>query len=473
MKPFDLNMEEVLENWEPFHAIREIIANALDEQLMSDTKEIAIEESQDGSGWHIRDFGRGIEIEHFTQNENPEKFDGPAGIIGKFGVGLKDALATFHRHGISPVISSRHGTYRITMHPKEGFEDIQTLHVMFDDEPNDMDGTDFFLEGATEEQIEDAKDLFLKFSGIEVLEDTKYGSVLAPVHEGPDDRKINWNTNRVYINGVLASEEENFLFSYNITNLTKAMRKALNRERTNVGRTTYTDRVKSILKASKSNSVMSELADQIRQRASGEQRDEILWAEIAQIGIQALADLDNMVIFVTEEESLNNPDEMERMRLEGYTVIVTNDRDRNKIDGGNATTFGDYVADWNDSFEFEFVEEKDLKKKEKEIFKKTQQILELVGWTKDSIPQVRISETLQKEQDSSSGFLRTFDAVGVWQPLMGIIIHRGQLKSLAAYASTLLHEAAHASSGASDATRVFESELTDYLGQTAEGAIDG
>ena len=29
-------------------------------------------------------------------------------------------------------------------------------------------------------------------------------------------------------------EEENFLFSYNITNLTKTMRKALNRERTNV-----------------------------------------------------------------------------------------------------------------------------------------------------------------------------------------------------------------------------------------------
>ena len=73
MKPFDLNMEEVLENWEPFHAIREIIANALDEQLISDTAEIIIEESKDGSGWHIRDFGRGIEIDHFTQNENPEK----------------------------------------------------------------------------------------------------------------------------------------------------------------------------------------------------------------------------------------------------------------------------------------------------------------------------------------------------------------------------------------------------------------
>ena len=68
-RAFDLNMEEVLENWEPFHAIREIIANSLDEQLISDTAEIVIAASKDGSGWHIRDFGRGIEIEHFTQNE--------------------------------------------------------------------------------------------------------------------------------------------------------------------------------------------------------------------------------------------------------------------------------------------------------------------------------------------------------------------------------------------------------------------
>ena len=49
-KPFDLNMEEVLENWEPFHAIREVIANALDEQLISNTDEIEIFEDENGNG---------------------------------------------------------------------------------------------------------------------------------------------------------------------------------------------------------------------------------------------------------------------------------------------------------------------------------------------------------------------------------------------------------------------------------------
>ena len=93
------------------------------------------------------------------------------------------------------------------------------------------------------------------------------------------------------------------------------------------------------------------------------------------------------------------------------------------------------------------------------------------------MPEVRISETLQRERDLSSGSLVTIAAVGLWQPSLcgttGIItIHRMELRSLASYASTLLHEAAHASSGATDATRAFETELTQYLGQTAEAAID-
>ena len=43
MRPFDLNMEEVLEDWEVFHAVREIISNALDEQLMTKTADIESE----------------------------------------------------------------------------------------------------------------------------------------------------------------------------------------------------------------------------------------------------------------------------------------------------------------------------------------------------------------------------------------------------------------------------------------------
>jgi hypothetical protein len=91
LRSFDLNIEEVLENWEVEHALREIIANALDEQVISNTAEIEITKDEQ-SDWRIRDYGRGLQIEHFTLNENKEKLDAPSGVIGKFGVGLKDAL---------------------------------------------------------------------------------------------------------------------------------------------------------------------------------------------------------------------------------------------------------------------------------------------------------------------------------------------------------------------------------------------
>ena len=42
MKEFDLNIGKILEDWEIYHAIREIIANALDEQLLTNTAEIEI-----------------------------------------------------------------------------------------------------------------------------------------------------------------------------------------------------------------------------------------------------------------------------------------------------------------------------------------------------------------------------------------------------------------------------------------------
>src|SRR5688572_8172 len=114
---FDLNIEEVLDNWEVAHALREIISNALDEQFLSGTADITITKIGPDS-WSIRDFGRGLRIEHFTLNENQEKLGAASGVIGKFGVGLKDALATFHRRGVDVRILSPHGTFSLAQKDK-------------------------------------------------------------------------------------------------------------------------------------------------------------------------------------------------------------------------------------------------------------------------------------------------------------------------------------------------------------------
>ena len=66
-KEFDLNIEKILDSWEVYHAVREVIANALDEQILTNTPEIAIRHSFDG-WWHVIDYGRGLNYHHLTQN---------------------------------------------------------------------------------------------------------------------------------------------------------------------------------------------------------------------------------------------------------------------------------------------------------------------------------------------------------------------------------------------------------------------
>lgn len=123
-------------------------------------------------GWHIIDFGRGLNYHHLTQNENDEKLNSNQ-LIGRFGVGLKDALATLYRHA-------------------------------------DMVGADFLLSGCEDADIEKAKKLFLKFSNEDILESNAFGDII-DVSDG--------GVSYIYINGVRVAEELNFLFSYNITSI--------------------------------------------------------------------------------------------------------------------------------------------------------------------------------------------------------------------------------------------------------------
>lgn len=177
IREFDLNIEKILENWEVYHAIREIIANALDEQILTRTKNIDIYQD-DSSWWHIKDYGRGLNYHHLTQNENDEKLNNDK-LIGRFGVGLKDALATLYRHNIKVKIKSKYGDITLKTASKVGFEDIITLHAeILPPENENMIGTDFCLFGCAADDIEKAKSLFLSFTNDDILETTKYGQVI-------------------------------------------------------------------------------------------------------------------------------------------------------------------------------------------------------------------------------------------------------------------------------------------------------
>jgi len=453
MKKFDLNIEKVLEHWEIHHAIREIIANAIDEQQLTNTKEIGISKDKKGN-WHIRDYGRGIEYIHLTQNENDEKLKNPDKVIGKFGVGLKDALATFNRKNIPITIISKFGKITTAKSAKHDFSNIATLHALIE-EPEDAKfiGTEVILENCKDEHIDAAKNFFLMFSDEKLLEKTDFGEVYTK-----------GKTSRIYIGGLLVAEEENFLFSYNITSITKVMRKALNRERTNVGRTAYTQRVKDVLLQCKTEKIAELLTADLSKFDAGKSHDELTWIDIAVHACKLLNSL-KKVIFLTSIEMFDARERVDLAKSDGYKVVVVPETVKEKIRGSKdyegkpIRDLEQYTKEWNDSFEFKFVNEKDLTKNERDIFSKTDKILELIGGKPKNVKKIMISETMRLENMGYG------EATGIWEEHnQRIIVKRDQLKELVSYAGTLLHEVAHAKSGAADVSREFENELTRIIG---------
>ena len=321
MKKFDLNIQKVLQDWEIYHAVREVIANALDEQLLTKTKDIEIVQDKQRF-WHLRDFGRGLKYEHLTQKENEEKVRHP-NLIGKFGVGLKDALATFDRRGIKILIKSKFGDITLDKSEKHDFKDVVTLHACISapSEP-ELIGTDFILQGCSAADIDKAKALFLKFSGEKVLEKTPFGEVLS----------TNGSSSRIFINGVRVAEEENFLFSYNITSLTTAIKKALNRERTNVGRSAYSDRIKSILLTCEDKVVAQALVNDLKHFETGSLHDELKWTDVSVHATKILNSV-SKVVFLTPSELMKAPKYVDEAKNAGYQIVTIPENVRDKISG--------------------------------------------------------------------------------------------------------------------------------------------
>jgi hypothetical protein len=137
-------------------------------------------------------------------------------------------------------------------------------------------------------------------------------------------------------------------------------------------------------------------------------------------------------------------------------------KDAVDITGNPIVDLDRYRAQWNESFQFSFVDPADLTADERAVFERTDHILGLRGGRPRQIKDVLISTTMRL---GASGYA---EAAGVWEPKQGrIVIKRDQLASLDAYAGTLLHEVAHAVSGASDISAGFEDALTAETGVVA------
>ena len=447
-REFDLNIDKILEHWDLKHAVREIIANALDETHLSKCPD-DIEIERDGNSYVIRDYGRGLRYEHFVQNENTEKLADPT-VVGKFGIGLKDAIATFHRKGIDVVISSRHNVITIKRTTKHNFDDILTLHAEVR-APTDRKfrGTRFELRGIDDEVVDQAKELFLKFRDLAVLDTTKFGQILEK--DDPDDKAF------IYINGIKVAEEDNFLFHYNITSVTGPMRKELNRERNNLGRGVYSGRVKDILLHSSEVAVMKLLTEDLKSADKGGDHDEMKYLEV-QRHAAAILNKEGTHVFLTKEQLENNTAIVDEMKQLGKEVLVVNEKLGEKIKrDGDTMTLEKFVAEREENHEVDVVDVSELGARERAIYAKTGDILRVINDGADHNFKVVISETLQKRIDEVNTVARNQGGT--------LYIKRSQLQSLPVYVGTLLHIYLLTTTPHREMTREFEWAITMTVGK--------
>lgn len=460
-RAFDLNIEKVLEHWPVAYALREFIANALDEQVLSDTAEPTIEDHGPGR-WIIRDFGRGLRYEHLTQKENSEKLRHPS-VIGQFGIGLKDALAVCDRREVKVLIRSKYGDIATRRLPKAGFPDVVTLHGLVE-APSDSTriGTEIELTGVPEGAMEQAKAFFLRYNGDLLLESTKYGNVLA--------RGSGKGPGRVYVKGLLVAEEPNFLFSYNVLQLNAGLRRALNRERTNVGRSAYSDRVKDILKECRSPAVAEPLTADLAEFVSGRMHDELSWKDVAIHACRVLQ-TNEKVVFVTPWQLTQVS--VLRAVDDGYRpVVVPDDIARalggmSDLEGNPMFDIGRFQDEWNQSFVFELVQRAEMTETEQRVYDLALPVAELAGFDLRhcGVREICISEKMRLSEAGS-------EVLGVWDSAEArVVVRRDQLSDPASFCGTLLHELEHAASGYPDGSLAFEEALTHRLGTTSSVAI--
>jgi hypothetical protein len=451
---FDLNVEKILDHWGVPEAAREVIANALDEQALSKTAEPEIVKRRDG--WHVADFGRGLHYQHLTQNENPEKRRHPDLVVGKFGVGLKDALATFYRRGIEVEIRSPHADITLQRAAKSNFADVKTLHAVIapPSQPR-RKGTDFILRGLSDADMSAAKDYFLRFAGDEELECTDIGTILKRCDDAPA---------RIYVKGVRVALEEQFLFSYNITSTTAQLQRALNRERTNVGRTAYQDRVKAILLKARSSIVAEELVQDLTRIPLGTNHDEITWLDVQEQAVRILA-AKGKTVFVTSQQMFTMGSTVQEARADGYKVVVIPDRllarlsHLRDINGNPILDIRGFIQVWNASFVYEFVDPSKLSKKERDTWSLLPELMRLAGDHARRVKEVRISKTMRLDEGA-------YETEGVWDS-PSIVVKRTVLDSRRHFARVVLHEVAHASSNGNHGSLAFMAAIDDLAGLAA------
>lgn len=448
-KYFDLNIDKILENWEISHAVRELISNAIDETYLSKSKQ-DVEIIKMDRYYSIRDYGRGLRYENLVQNENTEKLNN-CEVIGKFGIGLKDAIAVLQRHSINLEIYSGSNKITFTSKSKNDFHDIKCLHAIISNLENySFIGTEIKLFGLSDTDMEKSKDFFIKYNKYNSLYKNKFGEIFEKINKS--------SPSIIYFNGIKIAEEPNFMFHYNITSITKTMRKSLNRERTNVGRVAYADRIKKLLTTCTDDIVIKKFINNIR--IDLKKTDELSYNDVY-VHIIRCMNKDKKNVFISKND-ISNANLIDSIKCSGCTPIFVSDEIAKKIEkttdisGEIIMNSKNFTNKMNASKIINEVLYTDLSEQEKSVFDLRDKILESIYPSNSFLQQINVIV-------SNKIIFIDGNCDGLWGENK-IIINKDTLKDKRRFAGILIHEYTHAFTGHKDITREFEISLTENLG---------
>ena len=264
--------------------------------------------------------------------------------------------------------------------------------------------------------------------------------------------------------GVRVALEDQFLFSYNITSTTAQLQRALNRERTNVGRTAYQDRVKAILLKARSSVVAEQLVQDLTRIPLGTNHDEITWLDVQEQAVRILA-AKAKTLFVTSQQMFTMGSTVQEARADGYKVVVIPDRllarlsHLRDMNGNPILDIRGFIQVWNASFVYEFIDPAKLNRKERDTWSLLPELMRLAGDHGKRVKEVRVSKTMRLDEGA-------YETEGVWDS-PNIVVKRSVLDSRRHFARVVLHEIAHASSNGNHGSLAFMAAIDDLAGIAA------
>jgi len=263
----DLNIGQAyLSEWTEGMAIRELIANAMDETTNGN---IDIKEAPEGV-WKITNIRNEIKPENFVIKEGEKSKK--KGKIGKFGIGLKDAIGVLMIRGIGVRILTSEYEYVAEYRKKNKFINDKCLFINIYKNTREWLGTQVILEKCSDDSIKEAKSHFLIYRDKHrVVDTTEYGDILFE-----DDENKNGT---IYLNGIKIAYESTFLYSYNIKVEKDTLKKGISRERCDLSREVYKDSLKMIINCIKSEDVLREYYKRLIKTRDGSLKGELVYTE--------------------------------------------------------------------------------------------------------------------------------------------------------------------------------------------------